>query len=333
MPKRFPSRRPHSRRPRSNPIRKITKRGVRKFVRRYPRVARAVSRGLSAIRVKTDGITTTFNSDVNAITPFMRSMGKRYLSGAKNVFKNMLTAQIYVPINQQNYYSFSSYNVLDLKAALSSVSQQPGSLGSNYNTARSFWGTYRSDITMTNSSNGNQQIAMYVFDVKADTSQSVTNLFQNGMKDETGQTSIDYSLYFGSNPLDSQAVSQFYKCRKIVNIILNPGQSHIQRITHHKNMPLNNELIDNANQSDVYLKGWTRVWFFLVRGLPATSTTTSGQIGTNITTLDIIQTESYDFKYITDNRTNYTYNLASVLATATNVYNQGSGGTSISAGI
>jgi len=285
--------------------------------------------GPRRIKVKSDGITTTMDHTFNRNNALQKKLSARYWAGARNISMNYVTQQLGVTPGNQNYTSFQIFSIADMKTALTTAGQQPGSsVGNQYNTARSFWTDCNVVYSMTNSSNGNMEVDIYHYICKESTTSSVATLFKNGVYDESSQIAQDLTINWGVTPLDSDAVGQYYKLKKITALMLTPGQSHIQKVTIHKNMPLSNELLTASEQGDLYLRGWSESVVFVARGMPVSSTT-AGVVTSNTAFLNIISTERYQFKYITDNKVNFAYTSDTIGQVAGNVYNQGSGAASL----
>ena len=314
-------------------VRKTGKAGgrpARKYVakRKYVPKRRVYKRrmsNMSMIKVRNDGIGRTYDTYYEGVNSFQRRMLKRYSSGAMNTYQQIVPKQIGYSNTAQGSNTFSIFSSSDLYFALQSVTQQPTSAaGSITNTKRSFFGTYTSELLMTNSSNAQMEVDIYFFKCIRDCGASTNTLWFSGLLDESNQTTTQYATYWNANPLDSQSLRSFWKCKKIIRNILQPGQVHCQKVTVHKNCPLNNETINSQNSSANYLRGWSYDILIVARGIPCSATGNSG-VSTTTGNLDVVQSETYKFKYISDNDANYSLSYTANFGTGGNVYNQGTG--------
>lgn len=203
--------------------------------------------------------------------------------------------------------------------------------GSILNTSRSFWSKCVEETRMTNSSNGNLEVQLYLFNTKRDTYTDVSTLWRDGLYDELGSTLVDYRGNQGVTPFDAKAVGIFYNCYKIIRIMLAPGQSHIHRSTFHFNKTMNNELLSKSNE--LALKGFTKPLLIVANGLPVTAIAGTS-VSSATANLDVIRCSTYEFKFIQDENTNFQYYTQNAIsATAGSLYNQGSGVSATSSAI
>jgi len=320
---RFPKRR-YARKPRRAPTRKPA-RVMRK--RTYARKKRA-----SAIRLKlkVDNANTTYDSIYNRITPFMKKMKSRYFVGAKNIYNNVAQKQILqTNAGYQAVAYFSAFTYADLASALNTIGAAPTlTTGSLQNTTRSYWETYTSLITISNSTNFFNTYELYHFKCKKDCNQNPAQLWAQGFNDETNQTATNYTQFYGALPLDSVLLTTFYYCKRIVEFTLPPGGIHQQRWSIQKHCPLNNEAMNTAS-TDTNFAHWTEYILVVAKGCPMSSTTSgvdNGNTTSSLVQTNCLQTERYNWKYIADYDTNYKYSNASLGLTG-NVFNIGSGGS------
>ena len=186
---------------------------------------------------------------------------------------------------------------------------------------------------MTNSSNAPCLLDLYHMQCKHDTVEDPATLWNYGFKDQSAQTAIDYTKYYGTNPLDSVGVTTYWRCRDIVHITLNPGQVHVERFDLDINYAMSNYLLNANEQSDLYMKDITRTVLFVAKGSPADNA--GGVIATTPTNIIIVGTQRIEFKYIQDEDTNYSYGtLGNTLSgTVPIAYNQGSGASNTAVSI
>nr|WAE42404.1 MAG: capsid protein [Cressdnaviricota sp.] len=309
---------------------KKPKYALKKFSKKLSFVnkSKAIRRGktpLKSIRVKSDGVVVTYNSVSNKIDNFQKKMAKKYSLGSKNISNQVTPAKQTTPGNTlQQCFGFSLFDGLtsgSMATALTIATLSPGNNGNVVNTARTFWTKCTCEYLMTNSSNGVAFIDVYTFKTKDDGSNSPLQLWNTAIQDESQQTSINYTTYYGVSPLDSTCeINSYFTCKQITHITLLPGQVHRMEHTIHKNMPITNVRIKDSQ----YIKGWTEYDLFVLRGAPCTASTSS-LIAAELVNLDIIQTEKYEFKYINDVNCNYGYSISGGFGTIGNIYNQGSG--------
>lgn len=297
-----------------------TKRSINKFKRTANR--------LKSIRVKNSGLTSTFHKYYKSNNSIIaKKMLAKYKNGARNIQNINQNAVLALTQNKQALVQMLFGRVADFKSALVAVGLGTGSVGSVGNTARSFFTKVTGEYYMTNSSNAPVFMDIYKFICKHDCSDDPNMLFVNGLKDETAQTAIDYSVNYGVSPLDSVALNTFWRCEEITHCYLNPGQSHVERFDVHFNYSMQNEFLTSSNQLDLYLKGLTHCYLVLARGSPASSSVSPlTTISTTASNIIIAGNQRLEFKYILDEDTNYIYSQQGQTITGTAViYNQGSG--------
>ena len=281
---------------------------------------------LKSIKIKSDGIVSTFDHNFNRRSKFGMKMEKAYQCGALNIEKNQYASIVTLTAGQQSYVELGMWTQSQLvNKILGAAGQAPtGASGSIQNTSRTFLTKCVCETAFTNSTSGNMELDLYLFSCKRD-GPNVSSLWQQGLFDETAQVATDWTTAgYGVTPFDSKAVGQYWKCYKVVHIFLGPGQSHVHRDTINLDKPLNNELLEQA--TSVSLRGYTKSMVCVLKGMPNTSSANGGQATTGNGKLDYVRVETYEFKYILDNDTNfrYTYNNA-LSALPGQIYNQGAG--------
>nr|WAE42448.1 MAG: capsid protein [Cressdnaviricota sp.] len=295
------------------------------FANKCQAIRKSKKSPLKSIKVKSDGICVTYNSISNKIDNFQKSLARKYNLGSKNVSQQVYCQKMTTPGNSLQYaFGFSLFDGLttgSMATALVVASLSPGNNGNVVNTARTFWTKLTSEYLMTNSSNGVAFVDIYTFKTKDDGSNSPLQLWNSAIQDETQQTSINYTTYYGVSPLDSTCeINSYFTCKQITHITLLPGQVHRFMHTIHKNLPMENIRIKDSQ----YMRGWSEYDLFVLRGAPCTASTNS-LIAAELVNLDVIQTEKYEFKYIVDQNCNYGYSIPTAFGTIGNIYNQGSG--------
>lgn len=309
----------------------IRSRGIRKrmsYKKTLPYKARSRRYGPKHIRVKSLGLNSSFDKIALRPNRLGASMRKKYWLGAKNIWqKDILTFASNTGGLSQSWVETGYFSKVDLMDALTAYAQAPGATGTLANTARIFWNKCIAEIMMTNASNTNVEIDIYTFSLKRDVNQTPGSAFSNGMEDSTAQTLVDVAqTNYGLTPLDSVLVSSLYKCFKVTHLQLNPGQSHRHSFTQHLCRPINNEVVDLANDNVlVGLRGITMYEMFVVRS--SSIATGSNNVGEAFAPakVNFNINKKYEFKYLFDNDTNYKYVYSTPSTTNNLIYNQGSG--------
>lgn len=285
-------------------------------------------RGAKHIRVKSMGLNTSFDKIALRPNKFGVSMRKKYWLGAKNVWTRdvMTFASVTSGLNQ-DWVETGYFSRADFMDALSAYTLAPGANGTLANTSRIFWNKCISETMMTNTSNTNVEVDIYTFSLKRDANVTPGTAFYQGMLDETAQTAVDVArTNYGVTPLDSVSLTSQYKCFKISHLQLNPGQSHRHSFTQHLCRPINNEIIDMANDNLlVGLRGITMYELFVVRSTSIASGSNNVGEAFSPAKVNFNFNKKYEFKYLFDNDTNYKYVYSTPATTNLQVYNQGSG--------
>ena len=192
----------------------------------YKRSSMEKVRQLKSIRVKNTGLSTTFHSIKNVSIPkgSYKQLIDRYKAGAKNIYNLNQNCVVSLTASTQQYAQLFIGSIQYLKNSLVAAGIYPTSIGSVVNTARTLFTKIRCEYVMTNSSNAPCLLDLYHMQCKHDTVEDPATLWNYGFKDQTAQTAIDYTKYYGTNPLDSVGVTTYWRCRDIVHITLNPGQ-------------------------------------------------------------------------------------------------------------
>jgi len=294
--------------------------------------------GFKSIKVKTDGITASYDKDMVPSKKFGLMMAKKYWIGAKNITWSSNPVQLSSIQNRCNNLVFLYFGATQIFNLLAGDAQSGGANGTVKNTGRFYLNKLVSESLMTNSNNFNVEVTIYRMKCKKDTSSNPLTDWTAGLYDSTAQSATDYSTYYGTSPLDSVKCSQFYEIEKITHISLTPGQSHTHHFDLHLNRLLNNEYTNAAYQSSPKiecLKDVTYFELFNLRTMPSSGLTASNSnVNAPAGNLDIINTYKTEFKYINDATTNAQY-LTNTLfsATAPTIYNQGSGAVIAAAAI
>lgn len=310
--------------------------GYRKRVshkKTLPYKARSRRYGPKHIKVKSYGISTSFDKIALRPNKFGTSMKKKYWVGSKNIFQTNYTSQITTAgttANNQDSTSVYWFGQADMNAALQAYSLGQSANGNTNNTNRIFWNKVTGEVLMTNSSNANIEIDIYSFSTKRDSINSPGALWRLGLNDEAAQTTNDLTQRnFGVTPLDSVALTTMYKAFKVTHISLTPGQSHRHGFTQHLCRPVNNELLYNdVNGGDVAMRGITCAEVIVVRGFPC-STADAANVGITPARVDMIIDKKYEFKYIFDLDTSYKSSMPTLGVTSQQIYNQGSGSVAV----
>ena len=153
----------------TKPKRKFAKKAYKGKKPYRKRAGRKQRIGLRSIRVKNDGINSTFDSVSNYVTPFMLKMKKRYMAGQINNYLNLYPTQITAPVNRQNAFNFGILSNGDLIALFNNAGVVPGGAGTRANTSRIYIEKVIERFSMTNSSTSQADVDIYHFTTKRDT--------------------------------------------------------------------------------------------------------------------------------------------------------------------
>lgn len=287
-------------------------------------------RAVRHIKVKSYGISTSFDKVFLKPNKFGSAMRKKYWLGAKNIFQSNYTSNVATggtSNSNQNCTTVTWFSPSDMNAALQAYSLGQSATGNTNNTNRIFWNKVIGEVVMTNSSNSNMEVDIYTFSTKRDTVNNIQGLWQKGIFDQTAQIVTDYTASaYGLTPLDSVAVTSQYKCFKITHISLSPGQSHRHSFCQHLCRPIDNEIMYNAisGSGDSAMAGITMQELFVVRGFPD-STTDAANVGIAPVKLNMFIDKKYEFKYLFDIDYTTKFSLPTLGVVGNTIYNQGSG--------
>nr|WAE42430.1 MAG: capsid protein [Cressdnaviricota sp.] len=307
------------------PKKQTIKRTGKKFLRNK-------KTGIVSIRVKSDGVSSTFDHTYNIPNAFMKKMMARYAPAQKIVNQQESPSQLVVTHGLQTYAGYGLFTTTDMQRLLGAAGLAATTgTGAVQNTAIYYFEKALSELSMTNSSNAPCEVTIYQFKCKRDSTQSPIQLWAQGLYDATSQSVINYATYYNNSPLDSVALNAYFKCFKIIHIAIQPGQNHVHRYTRHCCCPINTEVLNNTNNI-TYLKGFTVYDIIVVKGAPMSATTSSDVTSTQLN-LNIIQSETTTWKYLQYQLTQYSYSNPSGFGTASNIYNQGSGASAAQASV
>lgn len=329
---RRPSKRPSRPIRRARSTKRVAFKKAGRPTRRFP-ASKGIKKGPAHIRVVTNGINNGYSKWTVAKNSFMNRMSKLYFVGAKNIFQKMTPFPIGWSSGLQAYQGISLFSIADITACLSAISEAPSdTIGETVNTARSYFEKCDAELVCTNSSNVQAIQDIYVYRCKSSCNVTPIQIWSAAMKDESGQTGTDYTTFYGVKPWMCPALEQYWTLKAVYHTTMQPGQSHIQRFNHHFCLPMQNALLDTQYESDAYLSGKSYYIMIITRGMAETASTASF-VTTTTGKVDYVYSQTYSYKYISDNTTNFNYSAASAFGTAGSIYNQGSGGTIAAAGI
>lgn len=273
--------------------------------------------------IESDGIGTT-HSNMRSVNLASQDVLQNYKSAQSNCYTKMVAQPMNIIQNKQGDLQWTTFSYADIASITSSANQGVAANGNLVNTGKYFLESAQAEWCLTNSSNANVELDFYCLKCKRDggANSNPQNMFYTALRDESAQTVNDYTQYWGTTPFMAPAIFNFWKLLKIVHVSLGPGQSHVHRENYVVNREFDNEIMENAGS--IYFKDITHSMFLIGRGMPMSANTNSN-VATTASYVDIVLSQNFRWKYISDNDTNYTYTTATSLGNATNVYNQGSG--------
>lgn len=117
--------------------------------------------------------------------------------------------------------------------------------------------------------------------------------FNTGLSDQSGGTVGANEV--GITPYKSVYFNQFWKIRKVTNITLDPGASHIHYIKAKVNKVISRELL--VQSPAVFYKYFTCIPLVVHHGFPINDAAIVNSVSTASTALDVVWTVIYDFTW------------------------------------
>jgi len=178
---------------------------------------------------------------------------------------------------------------------------------------------------LTNLSNVQVFLDIYIFVCKRDSAQTFANLWTDDIANET--TNVTQVITGISNiPLFHRAISTYWKCLQVIHHSMHPGQAHQQIVDLNLNRIVSNQLIygNSSDQGQENLAGVTHNVVFVYHGAPVLDVT-AGNMTTGKCQIGGVAYDNSFFTYIDD--TNYTSTFSTTLTNGAtqHTYNQGSG--------
>lgn len=254
----------------------------------------------------------------------------KFKAAQMNTYTRVNPVKMAVGAAVQADQSYLTLQYSDIVQFTGSANQGVTANGNLVNTSKFLIDSVQAEYAMTNSSNGNVTVDIYSFKAKRDGTQSVNSIWYSNLRDASAQTIVDYTQLWGVSPFTAPGIFDFWNLQKIYHVNLGPGQSHVHRELYNVGKEFDNQIMELSGST--IFKDMTHNVFFLVRGMPQTANTGSN-VTTQVANLDVILSETFKWKYIADNDTNFGFNIVSALGAATNIYNQGSGAAVVNAAI
>lgn len=264
------------------------------------------SRKAKPVRVSAPSTVVAQTYHSNKVYPIMRSLAKKYSKMSQNFYTitegNTFTAGSGTQYRGGNTMMTAS----QMRAALVAIGEQPGNAnGSLTDTNRIFWKTAERYTTLTNSSNCTAFVSIYHFSTRRDTNNGLVTLWQQGINDMAQQTAVDYSTQLGIGPRMSQALNDYFKLKKVYQIVLSPGQSHQHNTKQNVYRIVNNDIIATDMQPNTNLAGITTFMLYVIRGAPVTDTNNATLVNTGPVKVDMVSTYRCSMTYMADNDANF----------------------------
>lgn len=197
-----------------------------------------------------------------------------------------------------------------------------------------FFERVRAEITLQSMSNGTLRATIYDItarrDIPSATIANPLNTIQTSMSEvptpsNTAGADANYKVQ-GLSPFHSPIFCQFFKIRKVTNIELTQGQTHVHRVNYRPYKWVSNSVLSNL---DYGVKGLTSYSVICLNGVPSNDsvTKTSATVTTGLRTLDVIQNYVMDYRYANENFTRLlvTDNLPKSFAVSEQLMNIGTG--------
>lgn len=136
----------------------------------------------------------------------------------------------------------------------------------------------------------------------------------------------------GNTPIQSDLFNQFFKIVNTHKVEILPGGTYTHSVYSEPNIKLHSEVTSRVTSG---LRNLTVYSMIVLSGGPAHDSTTKSQVSSSATALDIIQTVTYNVKYLLDNTTSYfrTINLPTSFTVGPEVVNEELGELQNAAGI
>lgn len=283
---------------------------------------------MSVVKVKCNGQVQPY-AKYRSNPPYWKAkLEKLYFTASRNTYQQLNNLMLCSWVaGSQGVQAQTLYSVSDITNMLATVNLGPAAGGAVKNTSRVYLQKCYAEFLMTNSTNYPIEMSIYLFHQKRDAEDSVITLWENGIKDMTGNgaTSMNSSTY-GQTPLENPAINSYLRLHKVFHYNVNAGQTF--KYTHESNLNrlFNTETIATDLQSDAYLKGITDTILFVCKGAPSQLTTGLNAVGVSGGNVACISTKKYQFKFIQD--VNWNVNeITNLSTTGTNVLNPTGYGT------
>jgi len=167
----------------------------------------------------------------------------------------------------------------------------------NAASAKIFLQSVHGESLITNQCNVNARVTIYDVIARRDSSGGAVDpdtVFKLGMADNTGGSAAQY-LIPGVTPYENPRFVQWFKILQTTRVILSPGQCHNHTVNYAPNRMFSHEISTSVLSSSI---GNLTVYSFMVfHGTPINDITTQTQVSTAHIALDVVQKESYHFKY------------------------------------
>lgn len=118
-----------------------------------------------------------------------------------------------------------------------------------------------------------------------------------------GVTSTPTSMFVGSRPYQSALFNTYFKVKKKVRVVLDPGATHRHNYSHTPNRYIDTSRVSTSSVTTAK-RGLTTSVLLVVHGEPVNAVGTQGSadvVSSGPAKIDFVWTETYTYKYIQGN--------------------------------
>lgn len=210
-----------------------------------------------------------------------------------------------------------------------------------YKTQRVLFKSCVAEIAYTNNTNGICRLDLYDIVPRQDIYTTVTaagtvgttppttdpispnTSWANGLADEDQAIIFTKNQMVGNLPFASEKFTHYFKVIKITHCILAPGQSHFHKIVFDPNHILSNEVLQQGNING--FKDLTMFHMAVQWGGPMDDNASSAT--TSATKLVGVVRKQYEFAFLTNNQTSFSYTTGIAATAGANIENLVTGAT------
>ncbi len=268
-----------------------------------PAIGAATSVALSGLKPYKKGLrgrkSTQPKTKVNRLQTQVRNIQKNLHSNTGYLtHKKRSTSSVGCAVNEQNMITLAPLGVNTLEDSLSSVPYFSGGALANINLTddafqrKVLFKSVSSSLNIRNNRVTPCEVRVYVYAIKADTSNSPTTLFQTGLDDQMDASQPKHPMLY---PSDVEQVKALWTQLKCYKKILNTGSE--MNVSHSvKDIQYDTSLSDTHALQ--YQKGIKSFCFVVrVEGRPAHESNASSNVGTCDSKVTIVQDTVMKIEY------------------------------------